>query len=101
MKDAESYDAVAEAYAERYLRELESKPLDRALLSAYADTWIANGSAGVVADIGCGPGQVARFLHDRGVATCGIDLSARMCELARAARDLILRSWRVDLPPLD
>jgi SAM-dependent methyltransferase len=36
-----------------------------------------------VADVGCGPGQVGRYLHDRGVRVVGIDLSPRMLACAR------------------
>jgi SAM-dependent methyltransferase len=36
-----------------------------------------------VCDVGCGPGQVARYLHDRGVRVRGIDLSPAMIERAR------------------
>jgi SAM-dependent methyltransferase len=39
--------------------------------------------AGLVCDLGCGPGQVARYLRDRGVAMCGVDLSPGMVERAR------------------
>src|SRR5262249_27988348 len=33
--------------------------------------------------LGCGPGHVARYLHDQGVTMVGIDLSPRMIEEAR------------------
>lgn len=36
-----------------------------------------------VADIGCGPSQVARFLRARGLDALGLDLSPRMVALAR------------------
>jgi SAM-dependent methyltransferase len=32
----------------------------------------------------CGPGHVARYLHERGVAVCGVDLSPEMVERARS-----------------
>jgi trans-aconitate methyltransferase len=53
------YDAVAAEYAEHYLDELAGKPIDRALLALLLQ-------AAPVADIGCGPGHVARYLHDHG-----------------------------------
>jgi SAM-dependent methyltransferase len=37
----------------------------------------------VACDMGCGPGQVARYLHEQGVPVCGIDLSPAMVERAR------------------
>jgi trans-aconitate methyltransferase len=38
---------------------------------------------GPACDLGCGPGQVARYLHERGVQVCGVDLSPTMVERAR------------------
>jgi SAM-dependent methyltransferase len=37
---------------------------------------------GPVCDLGCGPGQVARYLHSKGVEVFGIDLSPGMVEQA-------------------
>ncbi|MDT7779416.1 MAG: hypothetical protein QOC99_1928 [Acidobacteriota bacterium] len=75
-----SYDRVAEDYAEHLYDELEKKPFDRKMLD-----WLSEkvGGLGVICDMGCGPGQVARYLHDRGVETCGVDLSAEMLKQAR------------------
>jgi SAM-dependent methyltransferase len=74
-----SYDEVAEEYTSRFFHELEYKPLDRALLDHLAKE--VHG-LGLVADLGCGPGHMARYLHEHGVAVLGIDLSPRMVELA-------------------
>ena len=38
---------------------------------------------GQVCDIGCGPGHVARYLHDAGTIVFGLDLSEKMLEQAR------------------
>ena len=38
---------------------------------------------GVIADIGCGPGQIARYLADHGAQAMGIDLSPEMVRLAQ------------------
>lgn len=76
----ESYDELAATYAERISGELAGKPLDRHLLNRFAED--ARGR-GLVADIGCGPGHVARYLHDHGVRMLGIDLSPGMIECAR------------------
>jgi SAM-dependent methyltransferase len=75
-----SYDEVAEEYVLRIFNELEHKPLDRALLKRFAAD-IKN--SGLACDMGCGPGQVARYLHECGVTVCGIDLSQGMIEQAR------------------
>ncbi len=74
------YDRLAEEYARHIYDELRHKPLDRQLLDRFAKNF--NGG-GMVCDLGCGPGQVARYLHDRGVAVCGMDLSPGMVEKAR------------------
>ncbi len=76
----ESYDRVAEPYAERLFEELSGKPLDCQLLDRLAES---AGGIGPICDLGCGPGQVARYLHGRGAEVCGVDLSAGMVEQAR------------------
>ncbi|GHC86325.1 methyltransferase [Nocardiopsis terrae] len=75
-----SYDAIAEPYAARFHDEFARKPLDRALLTAFAET-----VTGPVADVGCGPGRVTAYLHSLGLDVFGIDLSPGMLGLARAA----------------
>jgi len=75
----DSYDRVAGEYARRLLDELDRKPLDRALLAAFAEA----APPGPVADLGCGPGHVARHLHRLGRRVIGIDLSPAMVDTAR------------------
>jgi SAM-dependent methyltransferase len=75
-----SYDRVAHEYARRLADELEHKPLDRRLLDRFAG---AVRGVGPACDLGCGPGQVARYLHERGVPVVGVDLSPVMVEEAR------------------
>ncbi|MET7619781.1 class I SAM-dependent methyltransferase [Streptomyces sp. NPDC005408] len=74
------YDRVAEAYATQFFEELRDKPLDRALLGCLAEQ-VPDKLP--VADVGCGPGHVTRYLHELGLRTLGVDLSPRMVELAR------------------
>jgi SAM-dependent methyltransferase len=77
-----AYDTVAVDY-ERILRdELDAKPLDRAMLAAFAELSRAPGS-GPVAELGCGPGRVTAHLHALGVNVFGIDLSPEMITVAR------------------
>jgi SAM-dependent methyltransferase len=75
-----SYDLIADEYVARTFEELEHKPLDRQLLDRFAGEVKATGLA---CDIGCGPGHVARYLHERGVRVIGVDLSPVMVESAR------------------
>ena len=77
---AKAYDAVADDYVANIYGELKDKPLDRELLDRFADTVREQGP---VCEVGCGPGQIARYLHDRGVEISGIDLSAGMVERAQ------------------
>ena len=76
----ESYDEIAGTYTERMFEELAGKPLDRHLLNRFAEEVRARGP---VADVGCGPGHVARYLREQGVRVLGIDLSPRMIDRAR------------------
>lgn len=75
-----SYDSVAAEYVRRIYDELRHKPLDRELLDRFADRLA---DAGLVCDMGTGPGHVARYLNERGLEVCGIDLAAEMIEHAR------------------
>lgn len=70
-----SYDRVAVEYGERYKDEMNDKPFDRACLDRLAREV---GDLGPICDMGCGPGQVARYLHRQGVQTLGVDLSPNM-----------------------
>ena len=77
---ANSYNRVAEEYVEEFFKELDRKPFDRELLGRFAEI-VGSGAAGC--DMGCGPGQIARFLQDRGLSMRGIDLSEEMVRCAR------------------
>lgn len=80
-----SYDAVADRYVERVHGELVHKPLDRALLTAFAEQVQGDHGAGAsVCDAGCGPGHVGAFLAGLGPTVTGIDLSPAMVDRARA-----------------
>jgi trans-aconitate methyltransferase len=82
------YAPVARAYREHLQGELAGKPLDRAFLDAFVERC----AGGPIADIGCGPGHVARYLADRGANVEGIDLSPEMVDEARASHpDLAFR----------
>ena len=74
------YDRVAEEYARHLYDELQHKALDRELLDRFADQVRGKG---LICDLGCGPGQVARYLHDKKVEVCGVDLSPGMIAEAR------------------
>lgn len=70
-----SYDNVATEYADRFKNEMDDKPFDRDCLDRLARE-VDN--LGPICDLGCGPGQIARYLHRQGVKTLGVDLSPKM-----------------------
>lgn len=70
---AESFGAAAQAY-------------DRARPSyppALIDDLVADGPRSVL-DVGCGTGKLARLLAARGAAVLGVEIDARMAEVARS-----------------
>ncbi|MEU1008293.1 methyltransferase domain-containing protein [Streptomyces sp. NPDC005890] len=74
------YDTIAEDYADHFRDPLAERPLERALLSAYAEQV---GPHGTVADLGCGPGDVTAYLAGLGLSVFGLDLSDAMIAIAR------------------
>lgn len=77
-----AYDRAAEAYAEREAPLFDKKPYDRARI----DVVLGSCPEGrPILDVGCGPGQVSRYLASKGAKVIGVDASSRMLELARAA----------------
>jgi 2-polyprenyl-3-methyl-5-hydroxy-6-metoxy-1,4-benzoquinol methylase len=77
------YDAMAEQYAEHFRAALDEAPLDRALLSGFAELVRRDHPDPQLLEIGSGPGNVAAYLHQLGMTVRGIDLSPAMVELAR------------------
>ncbi|GGK68093.1 methyltransferase [Sphaerisporangium melleum] len=88
------YNAIAGDYVEMVKGEL-APPVDRGLLTAFAEIVRAGGGAvadradgrsagrGPVVEVGCGPGRITAHLHGLGVDIFGIDLSPRMVAIAR------------------
>jgi SAM-dependent methyltransferase len=77
-----SYDTDASGYAEKVRGLLDGSPYLRASLALFAEL-VRTAGGGPVADVGCGPGYVTRYLHDLGVDAFGIDLSPGMIARAR------------------
>jgi ubiquinone/menaquinone biosynthesis C-methylase UbiE len=83
-----AYDALAAGYAETYHDELARIPFDRRVVDA-AFAGVPPG--GRVADVGCGPAQVALHLRAAGLCPVGLDLTPAMLrEARRQAPDLPL-----------
>ncbi|MDH6568541.1 SAM-dependent methyltransferase [Streptomyces sp. SAI-117] len=72
------YDTVAEDYAEQFRGVLTVSPLDRVLLSGFAEL-VGDGR---VADLGCGPGRITAHLASLGLSVFGLDLSESMLAIA-------------------
>ncbi|MFG1929307.1 class I SAM-dependent methyltransferase [Mycobacterium sp. NPDC048908] len=77
-----SYDTDASGYAEKVRGLLGDNPYLRVSLELFAEL-VRDGGGGPVADVGCGPGYVTRYLNDAGVEAFGIDLSPEMIAIAR------------------
>jgi uncharacterized protein YceH (UPF0502 family) len=74
-----SYDAVATAYADHLVDELEGLPFETWLL----DRVVARAAGQPVVELGSGPGHVTAYLAGRGADATGIDLSEAMVAEAR------------------
>src|SRR4051812_46839260 len=74
------YDNLAEEYAAHIFNELEFKSLDRMLLDRFGEMVKP---LGIAVDMGCGPGQIAHYLHARGIPVIGVDLSPEMVRVAQ------------------
>jgi len=76
-----SYDKIAGEYARLSFTELSHKPADCKILDVIIER---SQGQGPICDLGCGPGQVARYLRDHGVSeVIGVDISAGMVREAR------------------
>jgi SAM-dependent methyltransferase len=78
----EAYDTVAVDYANLLSTEPPETPLDLAMLAAFAK-FVRSVGAGLVADLGCGPGRITAHLRSLGLTAFGIDLSPAMVAEAR------------------
>jgi SAM-dependent methyltransferase len=77
-----SYDIVAEKYATELADDMVARPLERGMLLAFSELIVALGE-GVIGDVGCGPGHIAKHLATLGVRSVGFDVSVAMIAQAR------------------
>lgn len=90
------YDRTAAAYAERFHHHLDHKPVDLAVLSAFAGL-VRQGDTPCVLDVGCGTGVSTALLAGAGLEVEGIDLSPNMVsEARRLNQGLSLRVEQLD-----
>lgn len=74
----DTYDQCADAYAEKFMEYPEYQKM----MVRFRDGYVKAGDA--VLDIGCGPGNNAKIVSEKGVILMGIDLSADMVERAKS-----------------
>lgn len=78
----EGYDRAAARYVERFQHHLDERPLDRAMIGAFAEM-VAQTATPRVLDVGCGTGVATAALAAAGLDVTGIDLSPNMIPQAR------------------
>lgn len=76
----DGYDRSAAHYVARFRRHLDDRPVDRAMIGAFAA--LVSPGAGVL-DVGCGSGVATAALAAAGLDVTGIDLSPNMIAQAR------------------
>jgi SAM-dependent methyltransferase len=77
------YDAAAAEFATMFEHLLDTRPIERATLAAFADLVAATGNR-IIADVGCGTGVTTAILRGLGSLPVGIDLSPNMIAQARS-----------------
>jgi SAM-dependent methyltransferase len=80
-----NYDALANAYAREVSDELDHRPLEQRLLQKFAKQ-----CDGLICDLGCGPGHVARYVSDFNTRVLGLDLSGGILREAKARHPEII-----------
>ncbi|MEZ5343345.1 MAG: class I SAM-dependent methyltransferase [Acidimicrobiales bacterium] len=78
----DSYDDVAELYASLFLNELDQDTIALDWIHRFAG--LVGDADALVADLGCGPGQLVRYLEELGLTAVGYDLSSGQVAQARA-----------------
>ena len=74
------YNKTAKNYADKFFNELDHKHLDRILLKCFVDE---NINRGKLIDLGCGPGQITKFIADQELTDIiGVDISGEMINVA-------------------
>ena len=78
----DGYDRAAAHYVARFQSHLDDRPLDRAMIGAFAELVTKTGKPRVL-DVGCGSGVATAALAAAGLDVTGIDLSPNMIAQAR------------------
>jgi len=78
----DGYDRAAARYVQRFQNHLDDRPVDRAMIGAFAELVAATATPRVL-DVGCGTGVATAALAAAGLDVTGIDLSSNMIVQAR------------------
>jgi SAM-dependent methyltransferase len=78
-----AYDALAERYDEVERGLMWNRPVELGLVFSFAR--MASIHAGMVADVGCGPGHITQYMRQLDLRAVGIDLSPAMIARATAS----------------
>lgn len=81
---SDNYSNHAHRYAKRFSDPLRGPSVERTMLEQFA-RGVASVPSHVVADIGCGPGNITPILKELGVRSVGVDISPSMTRLANKA----------------
>jgi SAM-dependent methyltransferase len=97
-----AYDTVAADYAGLLRDELAGRPVDRAVLAAFAEL-VQAGAGGPVAEAGCGPGRITAHLDRLGLPIFGVDMSPGMLAVAQGSHPGLsfVRGYLAALPVAD
>ena len=85
------YSVIAKKYAEIFYDELSTKPIDCKLYDMFIERLPDNC---VCLELGCGPGEISNYFHQKGVNIIGIDKSVKMIEIAKKLNEKI--EFKVD-----
>lgn len=77
---ARAYAASASGYAERFGDEFVTNDFDRDVLRRFLEPLLREST---VLDGGCGPGQIAKVVEERGLHAVGVDITMDMLSIAR------------------
>ena len=77
-----SYDIVAERYATELADDMIARPFERGMFLAFSEL-VGKQGDGIVGDVGCGPGHIAKHLTSLQLRVVGFDVSVAMIEQAR------------------
>lgn len=81
---SDGYDRMAQVYADHVAGETSMRSLGLSALELFAHH-VTQDNPGPVADVGCGPGHITAYLAEQGLDILGVDGSAELLTIARAA----------------